>query len=59
MKCKLDTDEFQDVGRVYTVLRYSRRDNSTAVELELRLEDGSTLVKTVATHEIEWIEDED
>lgn len=60
MKCKLDTDRWEDLGETYTVLSSYRRPNSTAVELLLRKSDGTELSKVVSVMQIEWIdEDED
>lgn len=53
---KIDEDKFQDAGKIYKVLSYFRRDNSTAVELELEF-NGRTMKRVVPIHAIEWIED--
>lgn len=58
MKCKLDTDRWDDVGEIYTVISSYRRPNSTAVELLLE-KDGTQISKVVAVHQIEWIEDDE
>lgn len=60
MKCKLNTDKWEDVGIEYIVHAYNRRDNSTAVILELEAPDGIMTTRCVALHQIDWIEkDED
>lgn len=59
MKCKLNTDNWDDVNVVYTVHSYSRREASTGVMLNLESPDGDIVTRTVPIHEIEWIEDED
>ena len=59
MKCKLNTDNWDDVNVVYTVHSYSRREESTGVVLNLEMPDGTMLTRTVPIHEIEWIEHED
>ncbi len=59
MKCRLDTDKWEDAGVEYIVHSYNRRENSTAVTLELEAPDGTISTKVVASHQIEWIEDED
>lgn len=59
MKCKLNTDNWDDVDVVYTVHSYSRREESTGVMLNLERPDGTMITTTVPIHEIEWIEDED
>ena len=58
MKCKLDTDRWDDLGEIYTVISAYRRPNSTAVELLLKKSDGTELTKVVSVTQIEWIEDE-
>lgn len=59
MKCKLDTDRWDDIGEVYTVISSYRRPNSTAVELLLEKSDGTPLSKVVAIHQIEWIDEDE
>lgn len=58
MKCKLDTDRWDDAG-IYTVISSYRRANSTAVELLLERSDGTQVSKVVAVHQIEWIEEDE
>lgn len=52
----IDSDDWQDAGTIYEVLEYTRRENSTAVELALRLEGGQKLTRVVPYHWIEWID---
>lgn len=59
MKCRLDTDRWDDIGEVYTVIYSYRRPNSTAVELLLEKSDGTQLSKVVAIHQIEWIDEDE
>jgi hypothetical protein len=59
MKCKLNTDEWNDTGVIYSVHSYSNREESTGVLMNLELPDGTMITRTVPIHEIEWIEDED
>lgn len=59
MKCRLDTDKWEDAGVEYIVHSYNRKDNSTAAILELEAPDGTMLTKVVAFHQIDWIDDED
>jgi hypothetical protein len=59
MKCKLNTDMWQDVDVVYLVHSYSRREESTGVILNLEYPDGTMETRTVAIHEIEWIEEDE
>jgi hypothetical protein len=57
MKCRLNTDMWHDAGIVYVVHSYSRREESTGVILNLEYPDGTMETRTVAIHEIEWIEE--
>jgi imidazoleglycerol phosphate synthase glutamine amidotransferase subunit HisH len=59
MRCRLDNDRFEDLGVVYFVHSYEVNTNSTGVRLELEHPDGGYHTKVVASHQIEWIEDED
>jgi len=58
MKCRLNTDSWDDLGVEYVVHSYSRREESTGVILNLEYPDGTLETRTVAIHEIEWIDDE-
>lgn len=58
MKCRLLTNMWEDAGVEYHVLWMRRLKNSTGVELQIEQSDGSILLRTVASHQIEWIEDE-
>jgi hypothetical protein len=59
MKCRLNTDEWDDLDIVFNVHSYSRREESTGVLMNLEQPDGTMITRTVPIHEIEWIEDED
>ena len=55
----INSDKWEDAGKIYKVLEYYRRDpNSTAVELTLE-HSGETIKKVVPFHWIEWIPDGD
>lgn len=56
-RVRIDNDMWEDHGKIYNVVSYKRRPDSTAVELVLQLEDGSTVNRTVAMHQIDWIDD--
>ncbi len=58
MKCRLNTDSWDDLGVEYIVLAYSKSNSSTAVKLELEAQDGTIVTRSVASHQIEWIDDE-
>lgn len=53
-KIKLNTDNWDDVGKVYTLLEYLPIINSTAVKLTIQHNEEIT-VKTVPHHYIEWV----
>lgn len=58
MKCRLDTDKWEDVGIEYFVHTYKTSTDSTRTRLELEKPDGSTETRWVSSSQIEWIEDE-
>ena len=56
---KINSDDWQDAGKIYKVVEYFRRDpDSTAVELTIEHKQ-ETLKRVVPYHWIEWIEDGD
>ena len=55
---KIDSDDWEDAGKTYKVVSYFRRNDSTAVELELELENGETVHRVVAYHMLEWIDED-
>lgn len=55
---KIDNDQWTDFGIVYKVIEYKTRGNSTAVDLVLEY-NGETIQRTVANHQIEWLEPKD
>lgn len=55
MKCRIDNDKWENVGKVYFVHSAQSRKNSTAVELVLEDESGTMTNAVVARHQIEWI----
>ena len=59
MKCKLNTDMWEDAGIEYIVHSYNNRANSTAITLGLEAPDGTMSTRVVASHQIEWIEDDE
>jgi len=57
---KIDSDQWDDANKVWGVLEYSTRPNSTAVDLVL--EDTTTrqtIHRVVANNQIEWLEAKD
>ena len=57
---KLDNDRWDDVGKVWAVLEYSTRPDSTAVTLVLEdTVSGETTTRVVAQNQIEWLEAKD
>lgn len=59
MKCKLNTDMWDDAGVIFTVHSYSRREESTGVLMNLEAPNGDMTTRTVAIHEIEWIKEDE
>lgn len=55
---KLDNDKWDDLGIVYKVIEYKTRPPSTAVDLILEY-NGEKIYRTVASHQIEWLEPKD
>ena len=54
---RLDTDMWDDVGKIYKVEEFYRRPDSTAVELKLEDQHGNKYSHVVAFHQIEWLDD--
>lgn len=55
---RLDNDRWDDAGKVWSVLEYATRENSTAVTLVLEdTKTGEVETRVVASHQIEWLED--
>jgi hypothetical protein len=57
MRCKIDSDQWADVGKIYFVHSLATRPPSTAVNVVLEDEDGNIIEKVVASHQIEWVEE--
>jgi hypothetical protein len=55
---KINSDDWADAGKIYKVLEYFRRADSTAVDLVLEYKDEK-IKRVVPQHWIEWIPDED
>ena len=58
MRCRLNTDDWQDAGKIYFVHSLKSRPNSTGVTLNLEDDDGNMSERVIASHQIDWIEDE-
>lgn len=57
---KLDNDRWDDAGKVWAVLEYSTRPDSTAVSLVLEdTTSGEVHTRVVAQNQIEWLEAKD
>lgn len=52
---RIDSDYWEDVGKLYTVISAYRRPNSTATELELEY-NGVKSTRVVAYHMLEWVD---
>jgi hypothetical protein len=57
MRCKIDNDKWENVGKIYFVHEAKTREKSTAVQLTLEDDDGNIITTTVANHQIEWLEE--
>jgi hypothetical protein len=57
MRCKINSDDWEDVGKVYFVHALNNRANSTAVTLVLEDDGGNIHKRVVASHQIEWVDD--
>jgi hypothetical protein len=57
MRCRIDNDKWQHAGKIYFVHVVKTRKNSTAVELTLEDDDGNIITEVVASHQIEWLEE--
>ena len=55
----INSDDWQDAGRIYKVLDYVRRPDSTAVELTIEHTLGQKERRVVPYHWIDWIPDGD
>jgi hypothetical protein len=54
-QCKINNDDWFDIGIVYNILSYSTRLDTTAVRMLLQHPDGTITNRTVALNQIEWI----
>lgn len=52
---KLDLDKWDVAGKVFELISYERRPESTGVLIEIKDEDGTTSKLVVPSHSIEWI----
>jgi hypothetical protein len=57
MRCRINSDSWEDAGKVYFVHSLKSRPNSTGVTLNLEDEDGNIVERVVAFHQIEWVQD--
>jgi hypothetical protein len=52
--CKIHSDFWDDIGKIYNVVSYEKRQESTAIALTLEY-NGSIIRKVVPIHEVEWL----
>lgn len=57
MRCRINSDEWRDAGKVYFVHSAESRKESTAVNLVLEDDDGNIHSRVIASHQIEWIDE--
>jgi len=55
MKFYLINDNWDDLGKIYTLCEYLRTPESTGVRIVFIDEAGETHARSVACHQIEWI----
>lgn len=58
-KCRINSDDWADANIEYLVHYYVGTPGSTAVNVRLEAPNGTIIDRVVASHQIEWIEDED
>ena len=51
-----NTDHWEDHGLIYEVLSYKEREGSTAIEFELKKNDGTTHKRVECRHIVEWLD---
>ena len=57
MKAKfitIDSDRWEDVDKVWKVVKQTRRKDSSAIDLVLEERDGTIVERTVPSHLIKW-----
>ena len=59
MRCKINNDNWEDLGKVYFVHSLATRKWSTAVTISLEDDAGNITTQVVASHQIEWVDDGD
>ena len=57
MRCTINSDKWEEMGKVYFVHSLATRKWSTAVTLSLEDDEGNITTKVVASHQIEWVEE--
>jgi mRNA-degrading endonuclease toxin of MazEF toxin-antitoxin module len=57
MRCTINSDKWEEMGKVYFVHSLATRKWSTAVTLSLEDDEGNITTKVVASHQIEWVDD--
>jgi hypothetical protein len=57
MRCTINSDKWEDMGKVYFVHSLATRKWSTAVTLSLEDDEGNITTQVVASHQIEWVDD--
>jgi hypothetical protein len=57
---RIDSDRWDDVGKVWFVHEYATRENSTAVTLTIEdTKTGVVETRVVPQNQIEWVEEKD
>ena len=55
---RINCDNWDDAGKLWFVVEYKTRENSTAIDLTLKDSFGIIENRTVALNQIEWINKE-
>lgn len=57
-RCRINNDDWADASVEYLVHHYVGNYGTTGVNIRLEAPDGTITDRVVASHQIEWIEDE-
>jgi hypothetical protein len=55
MRCRIDSDSWEDAGKTYFVHYFATRPNSTGVAVKLEDDEGNIIERVVASHQIVWV----
>jgi hypothetical protein len=55
MRCRIDSDRWEDAGKTYFVHYFATRPDSTGVAVKLEDAEGNISERVVASHQIVWV----